>query len=102
MSYNPATREQKWEVSTTEKGTRYSVVRSDTKGDVAALPYGLTADCKALATFVAATPELFHALRAVMTALEYDQDSDTMRIASDSPFIEQALYALSQAAYVPK
>lgn len=68
MAYNPLTYETAWEVSTAEKGTRYSIIRSGTKGDVACVPYGLTQDCKALATMIAATPDLIKALQGVQQA----------------------------------
>ena len=79
MSYNPLTYEKNWEISTAEKGTRYSVIRGDTGGDVACVPYGLTCDCKALATMISATPDL---LQVVMEMLEvWDSGSSAFPIA---------------------
>lgn len=70
MAYNPLTYEKSWEVQTAEKGTRYAVVRAQGKGDVAFAPYGLTRDCKALATMLSATPDLLRAVEALLTAAE--------------------------------
>ena len=100
MAYNPLTHENNWEIQTAEKGMRYAVVRAQGKGDVAFMPYGLTQDCKALATMISATPELYKSLNDLIANLAYDKESGTFKIDGDSPHIEEAIFALSKARLV--
>ncbi len=64
------TNERDWAIQVAEKGTRYAVVRDDGRGDVAFVPYGLTQDCKNLATFISATPDLYDALKNLLIEIE--------------------------------
>lgn len=97
MSYNPLTYEKNWQISTAEKGTRYSIIRSDTGGDVACVPYGLTRDCKALATMIAATPDLYQALDALMANLVLDPNTDELKIANSNLSVLKAYQALQKS-----
>ena len=92
MTYNPLTFEKNWEIQTAEKGTRYAVVRSQGKGDVAFMPYGLTQDCKSLATMVAATPHMVAALQAFKKAWD-----DNRLLTSQE--VQQLLNALDKATF---
>lgn len=50
--------EENFEVVTDRKGLRYEVRRVDSGSTVAEVPYGLTPDCKKLATLFANAPKL--------------------------------------------
>ena len=97
MAYNPLSYETNWQVSTAEKGTRFSVIRGNTGGDVACVPYGLTRDCKALATMISATPDLYQALNALFSGLVLDPNTDELKIANSDAAVLQAYQALQKA-----
>jgi hypothetical protein len=93
MSYNPIAYEKNWQVSTAEKGTRYSVIRGDTGGDVACVPYGLTRDCKALATMISATPDLIAALQKMLELPDHDGTKETSVIRIETKRAARAALA---------
>lgn len=71
--YNPMTSEQNWIVVTEDKGTRFAVAREKSRSTLAWLPYGLTPDCKALATMIAATPDMVKALKEIAESQSLNQ-----------------------------
>lgn len=98
MSYNPLN-EKNWEVQTAEKGMRYAVVRANGRGDVAFVPYGLTRDCKALATMLSATPELIAALQKMLELPDHDGTKETSLIRIETKRAARA--ALAKATLAP-
>jgi hypothetical protein len=65
IPYNPLKDESDWVVGTEDKGMRYAVRRKESFGTVCMLPYGLRPEEKALATLLAAAPEMVTALQTI-------------------------------------